>query len=57
MLKKNSTKNIQTASTRIIMTNKLPKDFFPPIVRPARSLDLRKQSCEKSEVMRSSNDS
>jgi hypothetical protein len=45
MLKKNFTKNIQTVSTRIITTNKLPKDFFPPIIRPARSLDIRKNDC------------
>lgn len=54
MLKKNSTKYIQIVSTRIINTNKLPKDFFPSIVRPSRSLDIRKKSCENSEIMKSS---
>jgi len=56
MLKKNSNKNIQTASTRIITTNKLPRDFFPPIVRPARSLDSRKNNCENGEVGKNDND-
>ena len=38
MLKKNSAKNLFTASTRIAATNKLPKDFFPRLGKPSQSL-------------------